>query len=377
MYDVIVLGTGGVGSAAMLACAKRGASVLGLDRFPPGHDRGSSHGESRMIRRSYFEHADYVPLVNQAFDLWDELGQRRNEQFFHRAGLLYFGPPDGVVVPGVLKSAQDYQLVVEQLSAAESRSRFPGFVVPSDATVLFEEDAGYLAVERCVCAQIEEAVQLGADHRHGETVLRWSAEQDSVVVETDRNKYTAARLVIAAGAWADGLLQKLRIPLRVVRKHVHWYANEEQAYRESNGCPCFFYETNGGCFYGFPDSEECGVKVGEHSGGTEVTDPLVDSREEEAGDTQRIQQFLRTCLPGVSANRIRHDVCFYTMTPDEHFIVDQHPEYGSVCFAAGLSGHGFKFTPVLGQVLAELTLDQRSSIDVDFLRLDRPGLSAS
>lgn len=374
MYDVIVLGTGGVGSAAMLACVKRGASVLGLDRFPPGHDRGSSHGESRMIRRSYFEHADYVPLVDRAYDLWDELGQQRNEQFFYRAGLLYFGPQDGVVVSGVLKSARDYQLDVEQLSADESTLRFPGFVVPSDATVLFEKDAGYLAVEKCVCAQIEEAVRMGAEHRHGETVLRWSAEQDSVVVETNANKYRASRLVIAAGAWADGLLQELNVPLRVVRKHLHWYGNDEQTFRESQECPCFFYEANGGFFYGFPDSGELGVKVGEHSGGTEITDPLSDSREEEARDTHRIEQFLRIYLCGVSANRTRRDVCFYTMTPDEHFIVDHHPECRSVCFAAGLSGHGFKFTPVLGQVLAELALDGGSSIDVDFLSLDRPSL---
>ncbi len=374
MYDVIVLGTGGVGSAAMLACAERGLSVLGLDRFPPGHDRGSSHGESRMIRRSYFEHANYVPLLSRACDLWDDLRQRRNEPFFHRAGLLYFGPQDGVVVPGVLKSAQDYQLVVEQLSADESTRRFPGFVVPSDAAVLFEADAGYLSVERCVCAQIEEAVRMGADHRHGETVLRWSAEADSVVVETDANKYEAARLVIAAGAWADELLQELRLPLRVVRKQVHWYVNNEQTYRESNGCPCFFYETSDGYFYGFPDPGELGVKVGEHSGGTEIMDPLSDSREEEPSDTQRIEQFLRTYLPRVSAHRTRRDVCFYTMTPDEHFIVDRHPEHHAVVFAAGLSGHGFKFTPVLGQVLAELALDGRSSVDVDFLRLDRPGL---
>jgi len=374
MYDVIVLGTGGVGSAVMLECAKRGASVLGLDRFPPGHDRGSSHGESRMIRRSYFEHADYVPLLNRAYDLWDELRQQRNEQFFHRAGLLYFGPQDGVVVPGVLKSAQDYQLVVEQLSAEEATDRFPGFVVPSNATVLFEKDAGHLAVEKCVCAHIDEAVQRGADHCHGETVMRWSATQNSVVVETDANKYRASRLVVAAGCWADGLLQKLSVPLRIVRKHVHWYANNDQTYRESNGCPCFFHEANNGYFYGFPDSGELGVKVGEHSRGTQITDPLSDSREEEAGDTQRIQEFLRTFLPGLSANRTRHDVCFYTMTPDEHFIVDRHPAHDSVCFAAGLSGHGFKFTPVLGQVLTELALDGRSSIDVGFLRLDRPGL---
>jgi sarcosine oxidase len=374
MYDVVVLGTGGVGSAAMLACAKRGVKVLGLDRFPPGHDRGSSHGESRVIRRSYFEHADYVPLLNLAYDLWDELGQRCGEPFLHRTGVAYFGPQDGIVLGGVLKSAQDHQLVVESLSAEESMSRFPGYVVPSEAGVLFEADAGYLEVEKCICSQIEEAVRMGADHRHGETVLGWSAQKNSVVVETDKNTYTAARLVIAAGCWAGGLLRELNVPLRIVRKHLHWYANTAQAYRKLYGCPCFFYEVNGGYFYGFPDAGELGVKVAEHSGGIEISDPLTDPREEDPLDTRRIEEFLRQHLPGVSANRSRHDVCFYTMTPDEHFVVDRHPEHESVCFAAGLSGHGFKFTSSLGQILSELALDERPSVDANFLRLDRPGL---
>ena len=374
MYDVIVLGTGGVGSAAMMACANRGAKVLGLDRFPPGHDRGSSHGETRVIRRSYFEHADYVPLLHLSYRLWDGLEQRWDEQFLHRTGVVYFGPQDGIVVKGVLKSARDHQLVVEQLNAKESADRFPGFVVPPESAVLFEADAGYLDVERCVCAQIQEAVRLGAVHRHGESVVRWSARKNSVVVETDAQTYTASRLVIAAGCWAGELLNKLSAPLRIVRKHLHWYASAEKACLESNGCPCFFYELHGRYFYGFPGAGDPGVKVAEHSGGTQISDPLSDSREEEADDTQRVEQFLGQYLPGVSMNRTRHDVCFYTMTPDEHFIVDLHPEHESVCFAAGLSGHGFKFTPVLGQVLAALALDGRSSIDVDFLRIDRPSL---
>ncbi|MCP4170339.1 MAG: N-methyl-L-tryptophan oxidase [Fuerstiella sp.] len=374
MYDVIVLGTGGVGSAAMLACAKRGAKVLGLDRFPAGHDRGSSHGESRVIRRSYFEHADYVPLLNLAYGLWDELEQRCGEQFLHRTGVVYFGPQDGVILRGVLKSAENHQLVVERLNAHESMGRFPGYVVPPKAGVLFEADAGYLDVEKCICAQIQEATTMGAEHRHGETVMRWSADENSVVVETDGNRYRAARLVITAGCWAAGLLQELNVPLRIVRKHLHWHASDKDTYRESHGGPCFFYEANGGHFYGFPDAGRFGVKVAEHSGGTEITDPLSDLREEEADDTQRIEQFLKQYLPGVSMNRTRHEVCFYTMTPDEHFVVDHHPEHKTVCFAAGLSGHGFKFTSSLGQILTELALDERSSVDVDFLRLNRPGL---
>lgn len=375
MYDVIVIGIGGVGSAALYALASRGVKVLGLDRFPPGHDRGSSHGQTRIIRRSYFEHPDYVPLLNSAYTLWDELCRVRSSPLLTRTGIVYVGPPDSVVIGGVRDSANRHQINVEELTTTELSARFPGFAAAEQSAVLYEPDAGYLLVEDCVKAFAEQATGLGASLSCGETVLSWSAHETGVVVETDSRRYEASRLVITAGCWSRQLLAELNMSLRILRKHLHWYAANDLRYEQTASCPCFFYEALDGFFYGFPSHAGSGLKVAEHSGGQEITDPLLDDRHPDPADTQRVETFLQRFLSGVSSQRLRHDVCFYTMTPDGHFIVDHHPAHRNVVFAAGLSGHGFKFAPALGEILASLTLDGRYAGDLEFLSLQRAGLN--
>ncbi|MEQ8791529.1 MAG: N-methyl-L-tryptophan oxidase [Pirellulaceae bacterium] len=373
-YDAIVIGLGGVGGAAAMHLARRGAHVLGIERFSLGHDRGSSHGQTRIIRQAYFEHPDYVPLLRRAYALWEELESHCGEQLYWEAGLLEVGPADGVVVPGVRESARRYTLPVDEFSPAEAMRQFPAFVIPDDCVAMFERRAGLLHVERCVLAHADEARKLGADLHAGESVLRWSADKGGVVVETDVATYGAAKLVVAGGAWSSQLLSDLRVPLRVVRKHLHWHANDDPRYRLDGGCPTFFYETRQGYFYGFPQLDERGVKLAEHSGGEEAADPLGVNRDEDPRDVERVGDFLRAHLPGVSAQRTGHAVCMYTLTADEHFLVDRHPEHPQVVFAAGLSGHGFKFTGVLGEILADLALAGETTQPVEFLRLDRPGI---
>ncbi|MBI2481434.1 MAG: N-methyl-L-tryptophan oxidase [Planctomycetia bacterium] len=375
-YDVIVVGTGGVGSAAAFHLAQRGAKVLGLDRFPGGHANGSSHGETRIIRKAYFEHPDYVPLLNRAYELWAELEQRVGERLYHEVGLIEIGPPDGVVVPGVLTSARQHQLRVDELTEREVAERFPAFVIPDGSVAVFEQQAGFLLVERCVLAHLGEATRCGAELRTGETILDWQAKGGGVTVHTDKHTYSARKLVITAGAWAKDLLADLGIRLRVLRKHLHWYACDDVRYRADHGCPAFFYDTPAGFLYGFPQIDDQGVKVADHSGGTEIRDPLADDKATEPEDVTRVEQFLRAYLPGVSANSQRHAVCYYTMSPDEHFIVDRHPDFENVVFAAGLSGHGFKFTSVLGEVLADLAMSGTTRQPIQFLGAQRGGLHA-
>lgn len=374
MPDAIVIGTGGVGSAALYHLAKRGMSVLGLDRFPPAHDRGSSHGQTRIIRKSYFEHPAYVELLSSAYDLWDGLCHEAGQSLFERTGLVYFGDSRGPIIEGVRQSSRCHGIPLERLTENEARERFPGYVCPPDATVLFEPDAGFLRVEDCVRAHLKLAQASGAQTRHGETVVSCEMTTGGVVVTTDKQNYRADRLIVTAGCWSSNVLPGLNLPLRIVRKHLHWFAPAGEQYDLRSGCPCFFYEVQGGYFYGFPDIDHAGVKVAEHSGGTSIRDPLTDTREEEEDDTSRIRSFLTDYLPFVSSVRTRHEVCFYTMTPDEHFIVDQHPDFPNVVFAAGLSGHGFKFASALGKVLAELAIDGRSHVDIEFLRRNRQGL---
>ena len=348
--------------------------MLGIDRFAAGHDRGSSHGQTRLIRQAYYEHPDYVPLVLRAFELWAELEARVGETLYQQAGLLQIGLKQGEVLSGVRASASQHALAIEELSAAECERRFSGFRVPGSCEAIFETRAGYLLVERCVEAHAKVAVQLGAEFRAGEAVRSWRAEGGRVAVETDRAEYFADRLIVAAGAWAGPLLSDLKIPLVVRRKPLYWFRTRSDTYRADRGCPAFLYDLPGGCFYGVPQIDPRGIKVARHSGGAVVEDPLEVDRGIDLADQEAVAAFVAEFLAGATTQCTDHTVCMYTMTPDAHFIVDRHPEYPQVSLAAGLSGHGFKFTNVLGELLCQLALDGRTSLPLDFLSCRRPVL---
>lgn len=371
MYDVIVLGVGGIGSAALYYLAQRGAKVLGIERFTPPHDRGSSHGETRIIRKAYFEHPDYVPLLHRAYKLWSDLEAQTGKRLYQPVGLLEVGPPQGMLIPGVLQSAQTHDLELDLLSSEDFRARFPGFRLPEGYQAVFERDAGFLYVEECVRTYVQEAQRQGAQLCVGESIQDWRIENGIAIVDTDVNRYTARRLVVCPGAWAVNLLSALKVPLRVVRKHLYWFQNQDARLRAENGGPAFFYETPWGCYYGFPQINELGVKAARHSGGEAVVDPLEVDRSSDPVDQSQVQMFLRTHLPGVSQTTTHHAVCMYTLTPDEHFLVDRHPDYPQVSFAAGLSGHGFKFAPVLGEILLQFTMDDGSCHPIEFLGVNR------
>jgi sarcosine oxidase len=373
-YDAIVLGVGGVGSAALCHLARRGARVLGIDRFPPGHDRGSSHGHTRLIRQAYYEHPNYVPMVLRAFELWHELEQNAGEQLYHQVGLLQIGSPKGEVLSGVRASARLHGLEIEELPAREAESRFGGFRVPASCEAIFERRAGYLLVERCVVAHAEQAARLGAEFHAGEAVRGWHVEGACVVVETVRNAYAADRLIISAGPWASQLLGELGIRFEVRRKPLYWWQTCNDAYRADRGCPGFLYDLPQGCFYGVPQIDSRGVKVAEHTGGAAVQDPLTVAREIDVEDKVRVAGFVNETLPEATNHCTDHTVCMYTMTPDGHFVVDRHPEHPQVSLAAGLSGHGFKFTCVLGEILSQLALDGRTDLPIEFLSAGRAGL---
>lgn len=369
-FDTIVIGTGGVGSAAAYHLAKRGLRVLGLDRFPGGHDRGSSHGETRIIRKAYFEHPGYVPLLNRAYELWRELEVCQGEELYREVGLIEVGPPDGVIVPGVLAAAREHDLEVELIGEGEFARRFPALRLPPGYSAVFEREAGFLFVEKCVLAHLDQARKLGAKLETGVEVLGWEASAAGVRVRTDRGEFSAGSLVICAGSWSQQLLGDLGIPLRILRKHLHWYESDDSTSAD-RGFPGFFYETADGYFYGFPKIDELGLKVSEHTGGTEISDPLTDERLEEPVDRARVENFLAHHIRGVSRRATRREVCCYTMSPDEQFIVDQHPEHANVAFVAGLSGHGFKMASALGEIVAQLALGEAPADSIHFLRASR------
>lgn len=367
-FDTIVLGTGAVGAAVLDQLAQRGQRVLGLDQYPPGHDRGSSHGQTRAIRRAYFEHPDYVPLLTRAYELWDELEERSGETLFERCGLLQVGPRTGDVVRGVLQSAREHDLEVELIEQPRGHELCEGFEVPEGLVAVHERDAGYLHVEACVRAQIELACLSGAAHRV-EAVDSWFASRDGVEVMTRQSTYVAGSLVICAGAWSGPMLETgaLDLPLQVLRKSLFWFAGETSQWKQR---PVFLFELPFGVFYGFPALDEAGLKLAEHSGGLPVAGPHSSEHALEE-DEARVQRFRKLCLPGLESSVSTRASCMYTMTPDQHFIVDRHPLWPHVAYAAGLSGHGFKMAAALGEALADLIDRGSTQLPIGFLSRDR------
>jgi sarcosine oxidase len=354
-----------MGSAAAWALGKRGVRTLALEQFEPGHARGSSHGQSRLIRQAYFEHPDYVPLLRRAYELWDELDATTGTRHFHRQGVVMFGDPDGTVLAGVRRSSELYGVPVEPLAADEAARRYGGaFAVPPGHVGVLEPDAGYLEVERCVRSMTQCAMNQGVTLRSNERVIAVHTHADGVEVETETGRYAAARLVITAGPWSARFLPQVAAKLSVHRVALYWLEAPE-AYDASTGLPCFGFDLPDGFYYGVPAIDARGVKVGLHLPREHVEDPNTLDRRLHADECDRLIAFARHCLPGVRPVMTDHATCMYTMTPDEHFVIDND---GPVAFAAGFSGHGFKFATVVGELLADLATTGRSELPAAFLR---------
>lgn len=376
IYDCIVIGVGGFGSGAFYHLAKRGVKVLGIEQFGIGHDRGSSHGESRIIRKAYFEHPDYVPLAIKAYDLWRTLESECGEELMRLTGVLLAGPEKGEAVGGAKLSATQHGLTLEEFSPQEAQVRFPGMCFTDDFSVVHEPDAGFLFVEQSVRMHIQQAREHGGVLKMYEAVRHWESRGNTVVVQTDQNRYEAAKLIITAGPWMVEMLKELALPLRILRKPVFWFPALRDTEDKIAKLPAFLFELPNGVFYGLPGTIRPNLKVAEHSGG-KVIDLAGDvDRAVCPEDLKRVEQFIDQCLPMVRSPFERHNVCYYTMTPDGHFIVDRHPHFENVILGAGFSGHGFKFTGVLGQALADLALHGTSSLPVDFLSLSRETLKS-
>ena len=369
--DVLVAGVGGCGASALYHTARRGLRAVGIDRFAPGHDRGSSHGDTRVIRQAYFEHPDYVPLLEDAYADWRALEEASGETLLETCGLLLLGPPEGEILAGARLAAAQHGAPLDDVDRAELSARFPSFRVPDAFEAAWEPLGGYLRVEDCVRTYARLAEQAGAEIRSGESIQGWEAGPAGIVLRTDRETYHAAALLLCPGAWAPTLLPEVasRVPLKILRKALLWCPRR----KASSPVPdsTFFVEHPAGGFYGFPCLDGETVKLAEHTGGEGVTDPLMLDRSLHARDLAGPARFIHDVLPGLEARALRHAVCMYTMTPDGHFLIDQYPGHENVHFAAGFSGHGFKFMSVLGRILADLAAGEDGPSVIDFLRLSR------
>ncbi|HEX4682886.1 MAG TPA: N-methyl-L-tryptophan oxidase [Gemmatimonadaceae bacterium] len=370
-YDVIVAGLGAMGSAALYHLARRGARVLGIDRFAPPHAMGSSHGLSRIIREAYFEDPLYVPFVQRAYELWDELQREAGREILVRTGGLMIGPPDGTVAGGALRSAQRHGLPHERLSAAQLNGRFPAFRPTVDMIGVWEPRAGYLVPETAIGAHLEIAERRGAELRTGEAIVDWRATADGVAVRTTDAVYRADRLVLALGAWTSGLIGDLALPLAVERNVLYWFEPARATTLfDRDRFPVWLCEyAPGKVWYGFPDAGH-GVKVALHHQGS-AADPDALRRDVAPEETAYIRALLRTFMPAADGPLVETAVCMYTNTPDEHFIIDRHPTHPRVIVASPCSGHGFKFSSAVGEQLALLATDADPTFDLHPFRIGR------
>jgi sarcosine oxidase len=366
--DVIVVGLGSMGAAAAYELAGRGVRVIGLDRFSPPHDRGAHSGETRIIRMAYMEGPAYVPLVRRAYQMWRDLEARTGTNLLATTGGLMLGRPESIAVSGALATAQAQNLPHELLDADAIRRRFPAFAPADNEVGLYEEVAGLLRPPAAITTLLDLARGLGADLRLGVEAYDWKATADGVIVTTAGGDLHADRLVLAPGAWAAELT-RLPVPLRVERRVQHYWRPADARAFEPGRFPVWIWSYGADrAAYGLP-SVQGRVKAALHHGG-DIVDPVVDDptkgaapvRPEEAAT---MRQWLADHLPGLAAGGwLSATPCLYTLTPDEHFVLGIHPDQPRVAVACGFSGHGFKFVPVVGEILADLVLDDVTRHDI-------------
>lgn len=351
-----------MGSAAVYQLSGRGRKVLGLEAFTAAHDQGSSHGQSRIIRQAYFEDPAYVPLLFRSYELWDRLQVDTGADLLHRTGGLMIGQPESDVVSGSLRSAREYALDHELLTPRETAHRFPPFMLAENEVAFYEKKAGYLRPEECIRQCLAQASRRGADLHFGEPMQSWKVETsgEGVTVETSRGTYSAVRLILSTGPWAPEVLAPLGLPITASRRVMFWFdpvGGIEPFLPER--FPVYLWQPKDTpVFYGFPatDGEGRGVKVAIHHG-DETCRPASIDRTIRETDERDMRSVIEARIPTLNGRRIDARTCMYTMTPDEHFILGPHPNYPQVSIAAGFSGHGFKFSVVVGEILADLAAE--------------------
>lgn len=371
-YDVAIVGLGGMGSAILAHCAARGASVIGVEQFTPAHDLGASHGKTRMIRQAYFEDTAYVPLILRAYELWRELERAAGEEILRITGVLSIGEESSAIIQGTRRAASKHDLKVESLSQREVKARYPTLELWKDEVALFEVDGGVLNPERAVRAHLKVAESNGAEMRFGVAMESWHANgQGFELCLSDGTRVSASKLVLSLGPWFQETLEAIGVRVRVQRNIQAWFSPGTHAY-DAPGFPAFLVNRRGlpAPLYGFPDFGD-GIKAAFHGFGDLTDAKHIDRAIDLVRDVQPIARAMEEWMPGAAETFREAKPCMYTLTPDEHFVIDHHPDHANLILCGGFSGHGFKFAPVIGEIATELALDGGSRHGIEFLSLRR------
>ena len=370
-YDAAVLGLGGMGSAVLAHLARRGMHAAGFERFALVHDLGSSSGRTRIIRKAYFEDAAYVPLLERAYELWRELEERSQTALLDLFGVLIAGRPEAAAVAGTAHAAKLHGIAVEHLDSKALRARFPVLAFRDDEVGVFEPEAGVVFPERAIAAHLSVARSEGAHLYDRARVSGFEPIADGVRIDfQDGDAVEASRLAICAGPWSADLLAHVRLPLHVQRNVQYWFEPATQSW-SPNALPAFLLERDGlpVPLYAIPDLGD-GFKIAFHGLGEITTADRLD-RSVHANEVAQMQDALAGLLPGSEAKLIASKVCMYTMTPDANFAIGRDPANERIVIACGFSGHGFKFAPVIGEIVAQMLAGEEPPYDLGFLRLER------
>jgi sarcosine oxidase len=371
-YDVIVAGVGGMGSSACHHLAKRGQRVLGLDRFDLGHTMGSSHGLTRIIRIAYFEGPQYVPLLKRAAQLWKETGDAAGTQLMYTTGSMDIAPEGEGFVESSRQSCLDHDLTHEVLSRKDIERCYPAFHLTPKHIGLWQPDGGFVASERAIYTHAGMAMAKGAELRFNEPVLSWKpTAHGGVEVTTPRTTYTAGSLVLTAGAWMPELVPALGKAEHIVKQAIGWFGVKRPELFAPDKFPVFILTVDEGNFYGFPLWEHPGFKLGGPHFGREPIDPNDTDRTPSAKQVASIRECLRKYIPDAAGDPLTIKGCMYTVTPDEHFVVDRLPETPQVVAISACSGHGYKFCSVLGEVAADLVTKGETPFDISPFSISR------
>lgn len=379
IWDVIVVGLGAMGSAALWQFAKRGARVLGIEQYELAHAHGSSHGGSRIYRTAYFEHTDYVPLLRRAAMGWNEIERASRTKLLNRCGVLYGGLDGSAVIAGVKESARMHDIALESIAARDVGERFPAFAGHREpiAEFLYEPEAGFVRPERAILAFLKVAQRAGACVREQTRVHAWQESSGSVTVHAGDSVEQTKQLVICTGPWSPEVAPQLRVAMVNTRQVIGWVTPKSPALADASVMPAFFLERAGGApLYGIPmasdQSAPFGVKIGVHGHG-HVCDPNSIDRVVQPHERDELRDMMQRAAPGAAGQVTASAVCIYTNTPDDNFVIDRLPQFKRVTIAGGFCGHGFKFAPVMGELLADLALDGSTALPAEFLRSNRFG----
>ena len=369
--DVIIIGLGAMGSATSMFLSHNGIKVIGFDSYSPPHEFGSSLGHTRVIREAYHEGTTYVPIVQRAYEIWLEMNENSKVPIIETYGGLLIGRKTGDI-ENALKSANKYDIPIKKMTNDEISQKFSVLNPPKEYIGLLESRGGAVFVENSINHMLNTALNNGSIHKYNERVVRWSKKSNYYLVETNLGNYKAEKLVFSSGAWITKLLPTLKLPIKIERQVLFWFSPRKNPDKfKSINLPNSGWDLdNGLSFYTMPNLENRGFKVAMHHNG-EFVDPDTLIRESNDSDLKMVRDFLEEYIPDGNGELIDSKVCMYTDTPDQDFLIDSHPDDENIIICSPCSGHGFKFTPAIGEICSSLIINNSTKFDLDKFSLER------